>query len=194
MSRLRKKGNMRICLLVGVLLCASIFVYINIGDLIEGSVMAADKSPEGEIDIDAELEKLEQEKQEILSQYLPYLDHVELLYTLDELTKDTGVHVDDISFTRPAEEDINGYIFKYVDISLSCEGKYGNLTKLVTNIRECPGNLYISGVNIHKGDAPDIDDEEDEGSEGEKAEDKASSKKQDKNLLTGQIYIRAYSY
>src|SRR5690606_8610373 len=133
MSRLRKKGNMRICLLVGILLCASIFVYINIGDLIDGSVMAADKSPEGEIDIDAELEKLEQEKQEILSQYLPYLDHVELLYTLNELTKDTGVHVDDISFTRPAEEDINGYIFKYVDISLSCEGKYGNLTKLVTN-------------------------------------------------------------
>src|SRR5690606_6742861 len=109
---------------------------------------------------------------------------------LDEMTKDAGVHVDDISFTKPAEEDINGYIFKYIDISLTCAGKYGNLTKLVTNIRECPGNLYISGINIYKGDAPDID----EGSEGEEAEDKASSEKQDKNLLTGQIYIRAYSY
>ena len=156
--------------------------------------MAADKNPELEIDIDEELEKIEREKQEILSQYLPHLDHVEILYTLDEMIKDADVHVDDISFTRPEEEDIEGYVFKYIDISLICEGKYGNLTKLVTNIRECPGNLFISGMSIYKDEIPD--DDEDEDDEDENIEDNAdeNKKKRSKDLLTGKIYIRAYSY
>lgn len=194
----RKSNAKHCCILIGVLLMALIFVYVATKSLTERKVMAANKEVTEQIDIEAELANLEREKQALLSCYLPHLDHVEIFYTIDELIGDAGVHVKDISFTRPTEEDINGYVFKYIDISLICEGKYENLTDLVENMRRSPSNLFISGFIIDKGDSFDIaedvenDDAKDDSARGEDVS--VSEKKSDKDLLTGRIFIRIYGH
>lgn len=105
---------------------------------------------ESESEVLKENHSLNIEKEVIASRYFSNLDQADILYYLNSIFRRSKIEILDFNFTRPEENEIDGYGIKAMDITIPYRGTYNELIKIVENIATGPKKVLITDLTMDK--------------------------------------------
>ncbi len=95
---------------------------------------------------------LEIERKEILSNYFPTLDQAQIIYLLNDLIRDEGVDINDISFTRPNLETLGELDVMLMKVSIPFDGNYNGIMNIVNSVRHSPRRILVNSLSMDRKD------------------------------------------
>lgn len=93
---------------------------------------------------------LHREKDLILSKYFSSLDQPEIIYLLNEILDSEEIHILDMSFNTPNEEQIEDLIVNTMDITLPYRGNYEGLKDVIRSINSSPKKILLSNLIVDR--------------------------------------------
>ena len=97
-----------------------------------------------EISIDEEWTKLDREKESIIGKYFSSLEQPQIICLLNELLDSEEVHILDMNFNMPYEEQIGDLQVKSMDITIPYKGNFQGVMDTINSIDSSPKKcLYL---------------------------------------------------
>lgn len=114
----------------------------------ESKIVENTISLEKEKRIEAELNSLDDERDEILSNYFPKLDQAQIIYLLNDLLEDDTVDISDINFTRPTMESFGEIQANQMSISIPFTGAYDGIMNIIRAMNNSPRRIALDRISM----------------------------------------------
>lgn len=103
--------------------------------------------------INKEWEILHEERDQILAQYFPTLDQSQIIYLLNDLTKNENINIDDLSFSRPSNELLGEVDVRKMEISIPFDGNYDGIIDVINSLGASPRRILVNNLSLDRSDA-----------------------------------------
>lgn len=101
-----------------------------------------------EISIDEEWTKLNREKDSIIGKYFLSLEQPQIIYLLNELLDSEEIHILDMNFNMPYEEQIGDLQVKSMDVNIPYRGNFQGVMDTINSIDSSPKKMLMSNLII----------------------------------------------
>ena len=109
-----------------------------------------------EKEIEAKLDKLNEERNQVLKNYFPVLDQSQILYVLSNLTNNEGVNVSDMTFSRPTTTTKGDMELKRMNVNLPISGTYSGIYSTVDKIATNPRRIIIDSLSLNRDNSGEL--------------------------------------
>ena len=109
-----------------------------------------------EISIDEEWTKLDREKESIIGKYFSSLEQPQIICLLNELLDSEEVHILDMNFNMPYEEQIGDLQVKSMDITIPYKGNFQGVMDTINSIDSSPKKMLVSNLNIDQSSEDEL--------------------------------------
>ena len=106
--------------------------------------------------IKREWEILHKERDQILSRYFPTLDQSQIIYLLNDLTKDDNFNVEDLSFSRPSVETLGEVDVRNMEVSIPFAGNYNGIIDVINAFEGSPRRILVNNLSLDRRNPEDL--------------------------------------
>ena len=102
--------------------------------------------------VNENLERLREEKDQLVSGYFPKLDQAQATYLLNDLLAIDEIEIVDMNFDRPTYVEFGEFQVKNMDISIPYEGTYDGVVDMIKSIQNSPRKIFIDRLSMDRDD------------------------------------------
>lgn len=122
----------------------------------EMQIIDINNTLKSEAEIKREWDTLQKERDQILSSYFPTLDQSQIIYLLNDLTKDESFNVKDLSFSRPTVERLGEVDVRNMEVSIPFSGNYDGIMDVVNSFNYSPKRILVDRLSMNTDNANDL--------------------------------------
>lgn len=100
---------------------------------------------------------LQDELEQIVSNYFPNIDQSQIIYFLNDVLVDQDINTLDLIFSKPAIENIKGINIEYVNLNIPFKGTFDGVCNIIKSIESTPWKIIIDEIQLYKNNTDNLD-------------------------------------